>query len=379
MPKVRLNEMGLRSLKPPSKGQVDYWDDGLPGFGCRVSQGGAKTFLLKHDNRRITLGRYPVISLQNARGEARRLLAEFTLGRIRPQSLAYSEAVKLFLADKAKTTRPRTLTDYKRHLARHFPFKGQLIDVTHAQIAHRLNRLQAVPAEHNHARTVAVIFFNWCKERRYIADNPVVGISAYERKRRARVLTDVEVKKVWGACDSDKLPGHFRTIVRLLILMGQRETETAALNHAWINTDSITLPSEITKNRNIHTFPLGARAREILTAQGDIGLLFPAKNNPHKAFCGWGKAKATLDQISGVTGWTLHDIRRTFRTNLGKLGVAPHIAERLVNHISARTDMERTYDIYSYMPDMRAAIEKWESYLVELLTAKERPDSASAA
>ena len=124
MPTVRLNDVALRSLKPPSKGQVDFWDKSLPCFGCRVSQGGSKTFLLKRDNRRITLGRYPIISLADAREEAKRLLAEFTLGRIRPQSLPYSEAVKLFLADKAKSTRARTLATYKRHLSKHFPFKG---------------------------------------------------------------------------------------------------------------------------------------------------------------------------------------------------------------------------------------------------------------
>ena len=171
-----------------------------------------------------------------------------------------------------------------------------------------------MPAEHNHARTVAIIFFNWCLERRYITDNPVIGIAPYERKRRSRILTDAELKKIWGACDSEEPLEHFRTIVRLLILLGQRETETA-----------------------------------------------------------------TLDQLCDVTGWTLHDIRRTFRTNLGRLGVAPHIAERLVNHISARTDMERTYDIYSYLPEMRAAIEKWEGYLLKLLATKKLPNNTRAA
>lgn len=371
MPILRLNDMSLRSLKPPLKGQVDYWDDGLPGFGCRISQGGSKTFLLKHDNRRMTLGRYPVISLQDARGEAKRLLAEFTLGRIRPQSLAYSEAVKLYLADKAKSARPRTLADYTRHLNKHFTFKGQLIDVTHAQIAQRLDRLKHAPAEHNHARTAAMIFFNWCKERRYITDNPVVGISPYERKRRTRILTDAELLSVWNACNRDSdLPRPFRTIVQLLILFGQRETETAALNRAWIGADTIMLPAEITKNKNEHTFPIGERGRELLAAQNEIGLLFPAKNKPHKPFCGWGKAKATLDELSGVTGWTLHDIRRTFRSGLGRLGVAPHIAERLVNHISARTDMERTYDLYQYLPEMREAMDKWEAHITKITAAE---------
>jgi hypothetical protein len=80
-----------------------------------------------------------------------------------------------------------------------------------------------------------------------------------------------------------------------------------------------------------------------------------------------GKAKAKLDELSGVTGWILQDIRRTFRSGLGALGVAPHIAERVVNHISARTDMDRTYDLYKYLPEMRAAIELWESKVNSLM------------
>jgi integrase len=378
---MRLTDIAIRALSAPAKGQIKVADDSLHGFGIRVSQGGTKTFFLQvgSDRRFMSLGRYPLISLQGARGEAKRLLAEFTLGRLRPQSLAYSEAVRLFLADKAKSARSRTLADYTRHLHRHFSFKGQLKDVTHAQVAHRLERLKDVPSEHNHARTVAIIFFNWCMERRYITDNPVVGISPYERKRRSRILTDIELKSVWDACASDELPLYFRTIVRLLILLGQRETETAALNRAWIGKDAITLPGEITKNKQEHTFPIGDRAREILAAQNGIGLLFPARNKPHKPFCGFGKAKITLDKLSGVTAWTLHDLRRTFRTNLGKLGVAPHIAERIVNHISARTDMERTYDIYAYMPEMREAIEKWQTHFASLLAESAGSSPAALA
>jgi integrase len=59
----------------------------------------------------------------------------------------------------------------------------------------------------------------------------------------------------------------------------------------------------------------------------------------------------------------LHDLRRTFRTTLGRLKVRPDIAERLVNHISARTDMEETYDLHLYLEEMREAIEKWEGFL----------------
>jgi hypothetical protein len=55
VPREQFSDLKLRSLKPPSNGQLDYWDATLPGFGLRVSQGGAKTFILKHRNRRITM------------------------------------------------------------------------------------------------------------------------------------------------------------------------------------------------------------------------------------------------------------------------------------------------------------------------------------
>jgi len=126
VPKTTLNDRVIRNVEPPLRGQFVYWDSKLPGVGCRVSQGVAKTFILKHDTRRITIGRFPIISLAQAYDEAKRMLAEFTLGRIRPQSLHYAQTVELYLDDKAKNRRPRTIDDYRRLLEKHFPFTGQL-------------------------------------------------------------------------------------------------------------------------------------------------------------------------------------------------------------------------------------------------------------
>ena len=78
-------------------------------------------------------------------------------------------------------------------------------------------------------------------------------------------------------------------------------------------------------------------------------LLYQAVGS-EKPFSGWSKCKKALDKLADIAPWTLHDLRRTFRTNLGRLKVRPDIAERLVNHISARTEMEETYDLYTYLP-----------------------------
>jgi len=68
-----------------------------------------------------------------------------------------------------------------------------------------------------------------------------------------------------------------------------------------------------------------------------------------------------------VKDWTLHDLRRTFRTTMARLGVAPHIAERLVNHLSSRSDMEQVYDRYRYLPEMRAAMQAHENFIAQLV------------
>src|SRR5438477_12657916 len=102
MPKISLTDITLRNLPIPAKGQQDIWDTSFPAFGVRVSQGGSKTFVLNVHNSRRAIGRYPVISLAQARSEARRLLAEKILGKTKPVTITYQEALRLFLAEKEK-------------------------------------------------------------------------------------------------------------------------------------------------------------------------------------------------------------------------------------------------------------------------------------
>jgi hypothetical protein len=100
--------------------------------------------------------------------------------------------------------------------------------------------------------------------------------------------------------------------------------------------------------------------------EGREGFLFPARGPVlagERCFSGWSKCKKALEKLANIAPWTLHDLRRTFRTNLGRLKVRPDIAERLVNHISARTEMEETYDLYNYLPETRDAMAKWEAFV----------------
>ncbi|MDP3074749.1 site-specific integrase [Bradyrhizobium sp.] len=371
MPSIVFSDVGLRAIEPPAKGTADYWDTKFKGFGVRVSQGGTKTFVLNIHKARRSLGRYGIVSLAEARAEAKRILAQKTLGHTRPQSITFTAAFDAFIAEKEKSRRARTIKDYQRLINLHFRFKGQLSEVKHGDIERRLVRIKS-KSEHNHALQNAKTFFTWAQKRRYITDNPTVGFSPHKIANRARVLTDAELKSIWEATAE---PTIHNSIVRLLILTGQRKGEIAKLIPAYYshNQQTICLPSEVTKNGREHTLPIGSTCRSMLASclsTATTPFLFPARGKTDSPFNGWSKSKAALDKACGVKNWRLHDIRRTFRTLHGKLKTPPHIAERLVNHISAQTDVEIIYDQYKYLPEMREAMDNYEAYLKNIFAVR---------
>jgi integrase len=366
VPKISLENTTVKSLPLPHLGTIDYWDAKLPAFGCRVSHGGTKTFVLKLRNSRRAIGRYPIISLADARAEAKRLLAEKTLKKRQPQSITYERARESFIAEKEKELGAGTVGEYERLLGR-LSFQGQIGDISPDDFARKLDRIKA-PSERNHALAAAKTFFTWAYNRRYIEDDPTRGLSVRGGASRSRVLSDDELKRVWTA--AEKMGGSFGTIVRLLILTGQRRGEIAALQSSWINLDekTITLPQEIVKNRREHTFPVSSSLLSLLTLPSTAGLLFPARGHADRPFNGWSKAKEELDEESGVSEWTLHDIRRTVATNLAALGVALPVIERLLNHVSGSFGgIVAVYQRHSFMPEMHAAVELWDKKLQELL------------
>jgi integrase len=379
LPKILLTDISLRALKVPPSGQITYLDKTLSGFGVRVSQGGTKTFVLVHGptRQRTTIGRFPIISLSDARTRAKQLLAERTLGKTAPARVSFDEAKTRFLETREQKNRPRTVADYKRLLSRHFNFgRTQLSEITTSEIERRVRKLAHAPAEATHALVAAKTFFRWCVKRRYLQTSPCDGLDAPKTPEgRERVLTDEELRKVLSMATSEPFP--FGPIVTLLILTGQRRGEIGALKWNYIDLQErvITLPASLTKNRRQHTFPYGKTIADLLAAapkQGDY--LFPAarshvRDKPTTVFNGWPKAKAALDaKLDGVAPWTLHDLRRTFSSNLAAIGVAPHVTERLLNHISGKiSGVAAIYNRHSYMDEMRAAVTAWETRLADML------------
>ena len=184
----------------------------------------------------------------------------------------------------------------------HFRFTKAVDKITHEDVAQALDLIKA-PSTRSHALKDIKAFFNWCVPR-YIPYSPCVGFKMPPHKKRKRVLTDDELIRVWFATGQQS-PHPFGTIVRLLILTGQRKSEIGTLQWQFLKDNYITLPE--TKNGREHTFPTGKLAqsliRSIPSAKGAT-YLFPGKKEG-RPYNGWGKHVKELRKNSETSGWTL--------------------------------------------------------------------------
>ena len=88
--------------------------------------------------------------------------------------------------------------------------------------------------------------------------------------------------------------------------------------------------------------------------------LSPSRTSAH--------AKRRLDQLSGVTGWRLHDLRRTCVSGMARLGIAPHIADKILNHQSGTiSGVAAVYQRHDFLAERRAALDAWGAHVDQLL------------
>jgi integrase len=390
---MRLTDTAVRALPLPDRGAKVHYDDSLTGFGVRVTASGVRAFVLTYGTQRErrTLGRYPLISLQEARSEAKRLLAEQTLGKHRPARLKASEALSPFLAEKQAKNKASSLAITKGLINNHFPalLRKNLEDVRTDDVTDVTDKLlrQEQPGAAVHAFVAIRTFLRWCVKRRYLHHSPIEGLDLpAKRGSRNRVLSDDELCAIW--CAAEELGGNFGDIVKVLILTGQRRTEIGSLDKQWCTLPlppfsnaipTICLPSELTKNHREHTIPISARCAAILRSNitEATTLLFPARGRLDRAFNGWSKGKPLLDKLVDkhwaaisqsdrlFSHWTLHDLRRTFVTNLQRLKVTLEVREALINHISggSHTGSAGTYNRYAYWDEMLEATQTYDTWL----------------
>ncbi len=364
---MRLTGLSIEKLSPPEKGQKTYYDDGLPGFGIRISQGGAKSFVVVYgqNRQRKTLGRYPQTTLKDARAAAKRFQSDAALLNNKtdtPISIDFDEAKHLFLSDADKRLKQSTSEAYRWLLNRHFQFDKKLAEIKRADIMQIVDGIKATPAQQQHAFVAIRTLLNWCVKRGLLEHSPVPSMS-FKSNSRTRILSDVELSELWQQASNSK--NLFGDLVRLLILTGQRRGEISRLQSEWIKDETIVFPSTETKNKREHTLPIGPMSlKTIERNDAGFGLLFPSRDDTNRPFNGWSKSKRNLDRTLSFSDYTLHDLRRTFASNHARLGTPIYVMERLLNHVSGSfSGVAGIYNRYSYMDEMREACRRYEDWI----------------
>ena len=161
------------------------------------------------------------------------------------------------------------------------------------------------------------------------------------------------------------------TVTRLLILTGARREEITQLTWSEAgDLDAIRLEGSRTKTGAPHIIPLSAPARGLLDSVPRIaGSDFVFTTSGKKPIAGWSRAKILLDAGSGVTGWRIHDLRRTAATGMQKLGITLQVVESLVlGHTSgSRGGIVGVYQRHDYAKEKRGALEAWGAHVVALV------------
>jgi integrase len=387
VPRIKLTKSNIDTL-PTLQTDVVYWDAGCPGFGVKVTPTGRKVFVVLYRTggtgsrlRKYTIGPYGRVTLHQARVAAQKVFAAKLEGRD--------------LASEKRESKRRIVTDQVADLLETFITQhvsqnrsaGEMARLLRREIGkpwgtrsiHEINKRDVVelisaieqrgaPIAANKTLKSIKTFLRWCVGRAVLDQSPAEGVPLPAKEvARDRVLTDRELAQVILAVRN--VSGPYGAIVEFLALTGQRREEVAGMT--WDELELArrlwTLPKSRTKNAKEHVVHLSEQSLTVLKrVEKDQPFVFSTLGT--KPFREFSKAKRKLDQLSGVTGWRLHDLRRTCVSGMARLGIAPHVADKILNHQTGTiSGVAAVYQRHDFQAERKDALERWGAHIAKIV------------
>ena len=394
----------VEAIKPDPNQRLELPDPALSGLYLVVQPSGAKSWALRYryagKPKKLTLGRWPVMGLADARAAASNAIEAVDYGNDPSAAKKATKAARLETQlserDKIKTLVEKfgarhlsTLKSgetVKRELNRHVVAiwgERDIQTITKRDVIDLLDGIadsgRVVTA--NRVRAYLNKFLNWAVERDIIGQSPAMGVKpAAKEKSRDRVLTDQEIKWFWQACSIEGQPwGH---LGKMLLLTGQRLGEVVNMIDREITGDLWHLTADRTKNGRAHDVALSEAARAVLggveRVKGQAGYVFTT--NGASALQGYHKgrnhiAKRMAEIASHEAGeaveiphWTFHDLRRTAATCMARLGIPVRVTEAVLNHVSGTGGgIVGVYQRHDYADEKRNALDAWARFVGDLV------------
>jgi integrase len=390
MPRIKLTKSSIDALPTPSSDQV-YWDVGCPGFGVKVTPNGRKVFFVLYrlggtgsKLRKYTIGPYGRVTLHQARVAAQKVFAAKVEGR--DLSAEKREARRRVVADRVEdlletfiaqhVSQNRSAREISRLLRREVgrPWTARSIhEITKRDVVEVISAIEqrGAPSTANKALKSIKTFLRWCVGRAVLDRSPAEGVPLPAKEvARDRVLNDQELAQIILA--ARKMGGPYGGIVEFLALTGQRREEVARMT--WEELDLRqrvwTIPKSRTKNAKEHAVHLSEQSMALLkrmTVRGPF--VFSVLGT--KPFQDFSQAKRQIDELSRVTGWRLHDLRRTCVSGIARLGIAPHVADKILNHQGGTiSGVAAVYQRHEFLLERQEALERWGTHVAHIMIAE---------
>jgi len=386
--------------------RAEYWDRSLPGFGLRVTARGVRTWTIRyrHAGRlcRVTIGRYPTLSLADAREQARHMLRQAGLGQ-------HPAGEKQVARDRQAETVTALITDYESHAKSNKSWAEERRILHHDVLPawrHRLvcelTRRDVRALVEPKARTAPIManrllsqisrLLAFAVEHDWIEANPALRLPkpGGREPTRDRVLTADELRALWAALlETEAKDEHGHPLPRLsstlndafkvLLLTAQRCGEVCRMR--WADVDLKTgwwlLPGMFTKNGVDHRVPLSAPVMKLLKTRraqttAEAVYVFAGRNSGTSVAA---RAKRAASHLSRGLPFTFraHDLRRTAASGMGAAGVPREHIAHILNHRSVTfSTVTAIYDRYHYDAEKRAALDRWASVLLATVSGKRR-------
>jgi integrase len=374
MPTRKLTASFVKAAEvEPGKTRTIYWDTELSRFGLMVTASGHKSYVLQYrDQLTRTQSRMSwqedTFELKKARELAKDAKAAIRLGGNPLTDRRKAEGLKEntlqavadeYLKRRAASFRSRDLikSSFERLV---YPRLGkiQIGDIKRSEIVRMLDQIEENngPVAADRALAMLRAVMNWHASRSDDFRTPIVrGMARSNSSERARerVLNDDELRAVWNAAGAST--DAFGPLLRFILLTACRLREGANMTHSEVTGTDWTIPASRYKTKTDTLLPLSSAAQEVLAALPRIAGVDYVFSSGTRPINGFSTRKAKFDKLCGVTGWTIHDLRRTARTLLARAGVRDEIAEQCLGHIIK--GVNKVYNRHAYSAEKLQAFE----------------------
>ncbi len=329
--------------------------------------------------------------LAEARDKARQILFDASRG-IDPQQ-AERAARRAALLEQ-RNTFAQVADNYMAEKGQHLKSGGELqrkldklilpalgdipvADLTRADIKELfLKKAEATPIAANRMLALIQVILNYAIDEELIDHNPAARIGKRPETPRDRYLSAAEIKAFWHGLDAIKSDPQIAHMLKLCLVTGQRRAEVAHMR--WCELDlseaKWELPAERTKAGRPHRVPLSPLAMELIGKPGPGEHVFTNGGGRPFHLNAPGQAMAASLPVLGLADnpATVHDLRRTFASGMGDLGIPPYVVSRLLNHAMAGVT-ERVYYLTALAGEKETAMAAWSNKIMEIVTGKAAP------